>query len=79
MLIKGDDMAKQSTRSVGSDANSALAYKFWLARCFHDGSPEEDLFRAVCANSMEVGVRHSPLKRTETKAKAMGASVYVGS
>jgi hypothetical protein len=74
MLVKGDDMAKQNI----SDANAALAYKFWRARCFHDGSPEEDLFRAVCANSMKVGVRQPPSKRTATKAKAMGASVYVG-
>ena len=46
-----DNMPKHQTRTDKSDANSALAYKFWLARCFRDGSPEEDLFRAVCANS----------------------------
>ncbi|SPF40578.1 hypothetical protein SBA4_2520006 [Candidatus Sulfopaludibacter sp. SbA4] len=37
------------------DVDAALAYKFWLARCFRDGSPEEDLLRAVCANSMNSG------------------------
>ena len=26
-----------------------LAYEFWLARGFRDGSPEEDLLRALCA------------------------------
>jgi len=25
---------------------AALAYKFWLARGFHDGSPQEDWLRA---------------------------------
>jgi len=39
-----------------SEANAALAYKFWRARCFRDGSPEEDLLRAVCANSINSGV-----------------------
>ena len=33
------NMQKHPTRAVASDANSALAYKFWLARCFRDGSP----------------------------------------
>jgi len=28
---------------------AALAYEFWLARGFRDGSPEEDLIRALCA------------------------------
>jgi replication-associated recombination protein RarA len=78
MLVKGDDMAKQNTRTVGSDANAALAYKFWLARCFHDGSPEEDLFRAVCANSMKIGVRQPPSRRTASQGKALGASVFMG-
>jgi hypothetical protein len=50
---EGDNMATSQTRTAESDANSALAFKFWLARCFRDGSPEEDLFRAVCANSMK--------------------------
>ena len=78
MLVRGDDMVNQNTRTVGSDTNAALAYKFWLARCFHDGSPEEDLFRAVCAKSMKAAIRQPRSKRTATKAKAMGASVYVG-
>jgi hypothetical protein len=47
-------MQKCQTRSTASDANAELAYKFWLERCFRDGSPEEDLFRAVCVNSMKV-------------------------
>jgi replication-associated recombination protein RarA len=72
-------MQQQQQRTAGSDANAALAYKFWLARCFHDGSPEEDLFRAVCANSMKIGARQPPSKCTATKARAMmGASVFVG-
>jgi hypothetical protein len=49
-------MPNHPTRTVASDAISALAYKFWLARCFRDGSPEEDMFRAVCANSMKSGM-----------------------
>ena len=72
-------MAKRHTTTTNSDTNAALAYRFWVARCFHDGSPEEDMFRAVCANSMKVGARQPPSKRTASKAKAMGASVYVGS
>jgi hypothetical protein len=44
-------MTTHRTKTVGSDADSALAYKFWVARCFQNGSPEEDLFRAVCSNS----------------------------
>lgn len=47
-----------------SDANSALAYQFWLARCFRDGSPEEDLLRAVCANSINANSVNSK-SRTE--------------
>ena len=50
-------MPKQQTTTDTSDANAALAYNFWLARCFRDGSPEEDLFRAVCANSSKFGVK----------------------
>jgi len=44
---------RKSTATV-LDVNAALACKFWLARCFRDGSPEEDLFRAVCVNSMSL-------------------------
>ena len=40
-------------RPIAPNENAALAYKFWLARRFRDGSPEEDLFRAVCANSIK--------------------------
>lgn len=47
-----DTMSTHRTKAVGSSANSALAYKFWVARCFRDGSPEEELFRAVCVNSI---------------------------
>jgi hypothetical protein len=72
-------MQQQQQKTVESDANAVLAFKFWLARGFHDGSPEEDMFRAVCANSIEVGVRQPPSKPTAIKAKAMGASVDVGS
>ena len=50
-------MPKQQTRTDASESHAALAYNFWLARCFRDGSPEEDLFRAVCANSMKSGVK----------------------
>lgn len=42
-----------SLQASASNANAALAYKFWLARLFRDGTPEEDLFRAVCANSVK--------------------------
>ena len=72
-------MPKSQTKTVESDAKAALAFEFWLARGFHDGSPEEDMFRAMCANSMKVGARQPPWKRTETKTKAMGASVFVDS
>jgi hypothetical protein len=44
-------MPKSHAKTVGSEQNAALAYKLWLARCFRRGSPEEDLFRAVCINS----------------------------
>jgi len=49
-------MRQHQTKASTPDANATLAYKFWKARCFRDGSPEEDLLRAVCANSMEIGV-----------------------
>jgi len=62
--------------TVKSDANAKVAYKFWLARCFRNGSPEEDLFRAVCANSMKPEViepnsrsRQPVLKRTANGAE----------
>ena len=61
-------MPKHPTRTVASDANSALAYRFWLARCFRDGSPEEDLFRAVCANSMKSGVR-SRIRQPDSRVR----------
>jgi hypothetical protein len=53
--MEGKDMQKCQTRSSAADAIAELAYKFWLERCFRDGSPEEDLFRAVCVNTMRVG------------------------
>jgi hypothetical protein len=46
----------QQAKPDASDANSALAFQLWLARSFRDGSPEEDLFRAMCANSMKLSV-----------------------
>ena len=49
-------MPKGQTKTTGGNREVALAYKFWLARCFQNGSPEEDLFRAVCANSTNGGV-----------------------
>ena len=61
-------MPKHPTRTAASDAISALAYKFWLARCFRDGSPEEDMFRAVCANSMKSGVR-SRIRQPDLKVR----------
>ena len=42
-------------RSSASDPVAELAYQFWLERCFRDGSPEEDMFRAVCANTTKAG------------------------
>ena len=64
-------MSKQQTSAVDSDANSALAYKFWLARCFRDGSPEEDMFRAVCANSMEASAirKRSPSRQPSSNPR----------
>jgi hypothetical protein len=50
-------MSKSQARTTVPDPNAALAYKFWLARGFRDGSPEEDLFRAVCVNSMKLSMR----------------------
>jgi hypothetical protein len=47
-------MTKRQTTNKVADANATLAYKFWKARCFCEGSPEEELFRAVCANSMKL-------------------------
>jgi hypothetical protein len=49
-------MQRFQTGSSEPDATAELAYKFWLERCFRDGSPEEDLFRAVCVNTMKVGL-----------------------
>ena len=77
-IERTDCIPKSQTKTVALDTNAALAYKFWLARCFHDGSREEDLFRAVCANSMKAAIRQPRSKRTAAKAKAVGASVYVG-
>lgn len=63
------------TKTVGSDADSALAYKFWIARCFRGGSPEEDLFRAVCVNSMSSGVSAAvPQAQAVGKAEVEKAS-----
>lgn len=53
-------MLKSHAKTVGSEQNSALAYKLWLARCFTSGSPEEDLFRAVCINSNVGGAKLKP-------------------
>jgi hypothetical protein len=66
----------QLQKNVGSKSNAALAYKFWLARGFKDGSPEEDMFRAVCANSINVGIRRRPSRHAAGKAEAMGASAF---
>ena len=40
---------RSSIKSENQDKIAALAYKYWLARGFQDGSPEEDLMRALCA------------------------------
>ena len=61
-------MQKHQTKADASDANASLAYNFWLSRCFRDGSPEEDLFRAVCANSTKFGVKsRSPSRQPSPK------------
>jgi len=66
------------TNANASDANAALACKFWLARCFHDGSPEEDLFRAVCANSIKPNMvkpelqSHQSGSRRSTETESSG-------
>ena len=44
-------MRMSQAKTAEAEQNSALAYKLWLARCFRNGSPEEDLFRAVCINT----------------------------
>jgi CheY-like chemotaxis protein len=44
-------MLKSQITKFSPERNATLAYKLWLARCFRNGSPEEDLFRAVCMNS----------------------------
>jgi hypothetical protein len=44
-------MRMSQARTSEAEQNSALAYKLWLARRFRNGSPEEDLFRAVCINT----------------------------
>ena len=45
-------MPQPRTKAKGTDKDAALAYTFWRARCFREGSPEEDFLRAVCANSI---------------------------
>ena len=41
--------ADKPSKSGCQEEIAALAYEFWLARGFRDGSPEEDLLRALCA------------------------------
>jgi hypothetical protein len=60
--------SERHSQTAAVDQFAALAYKFWLARCFRDGSPEEDLFRAVCANSMKSGVRSCPRRAVMPQA-----------
>ena len=69
---------RQQQKIAGSTDNATLAFELWLARGFQDGSPEEDMFRAICANSVKVSARQPPSKRTASKAKAVGASLFVG-
>jgi len=39
-----------SSKTGNQQKIADLAYEFWLARGFRDGSPEEDLLRALCAS-----------------------------
>lgn len=50
-------MLKPQPANNASEADATLAFKLWRARFFRDGSPEEDLFRAVCSNSATVSVK----------------------
>lgn len=61
-------------RSLASNATVKLAYEFWVARCFCEGSPEEDLFRAVCVNSINSGRRKmtSQTPRRPSNRKSRG-------
>jgi hypothetical protein len=61
-------MPKHQTNTDATNANSALAYKFWLARNFRDGSPEEDLLRAVCVNSIN---SRSVKPKSRTRRRSM--------
>jgi hypothetical protein len=60
-----------ATATGDAQSNSELAFKFWLQRRFHEGSPEEDLLRAVCANTINlVTVRPAlPSQARPSKAK----------
>jgi hypothetical protein len=63
-------MIKNGVRAAASDVNAELAYKYWRARCFREGSPEEDLFRAICANSSN----STPVKpRSASPRRSSGA------
>jgi hypothetical protein len=60
---------KTSTRLAAAEPGNqqkiaAVAYEFWLARAFHDGSPAEDWLRAdrkVRGRVGTVRIRRTPL------------------
>ena len=58
-------MADSKTKVNIAEKDAVLAYNFWLARCFRDGSPEEDLLRAVCANSID---SKPPIRKSASSA-----------
>jgi putative hemolysin len=41
-----DEFAVRNLAASEQREVAALAYKYWLARGFHDGSPQEDWLRA---------------------------------
>jgi|HubBroStandDraft_3_1064219.scaffolds.fasta_scaffold464325_2 hypothetical protein len=41
-----DESAARNIAASERQEIAALAYQFWLARGFHDGSPQEDWLRA---------------------------------
>jgi len=45
-----------------------LAYSYWLARCFRNGSPEKDLLQAVLEVTFGPGRNRTPNRRCAAAA-----------
>ena len=64
-------MPQPRTKAKTTDKDAALAYTFWRARCFRDGSPEEDSSSGgMCQlDQLEAGCRQitgeGPIFKTE--------------